>query len=180
MDILAHTLWTNAGARGVNKLRAKKGKSKIMHVGWTAFWGVFPDLFAFTIPFILVILKILTGQISTSSFGQHHVPVAGFDLASYLYQYSHSLVVWVAVFLIVWLISKRPRWELLGWAMHILIDIPSHDIEFYATPFLFPISSYRFPYGISWASKWFMIINYSALALVWGGIWIKKLTRKKK
>jgi hypothetical protein len=179
MDILAHTLWTNAGARGANKLREKKGKPKAVHVGWTAFWGVFPDFFAFTIPFVVAIFKIITGQSSASSFGPPHISTGGFDLAAYLYQWSHSIVIFALVFIIVSLISKRPRYELFGWALHILIDIPSHDIEFYATPFLWPISEYRFPYGISWANKWFMIINYSALVLVWGGILISKLKKKK-
>lgn len=179
MDILAHTLWANAGARGVNSLRAKKGKPKIIHPGWTGFWGVFPDFFAFTIPFILVIFRVITGELSLSSFGEHHVPVAGFDLAAYLYQYSHSLVVWAAVFIIVWIISKRPRWELLGWALHILIDIPSHVIDFYPTPFLFPISEYRFPYGIQWSNMWYMIINYAALVGVWGFILVSKFKKKK-
>ena len=36
MDILAHTLWTNAAARGVNGLREKKVKPKVLNVGWTA------------------------------------------------------------------------------------------------------------------------------------------------
>lgn len=180
MDILAHTLWANAGARGLNKLREKKGKPKIISPGWTGFWGVFPDLFAFAIPLILVIFRVVTGESTLSSFGEHHVPVAGFDLAAYLYQYSHSLVVWAAVFIIVWIVSKRPRWELLGWVLHILIDIPSHDIEFYATPFLFPISDYRFPYGIQWSNMWYMIINYTTLTGVWVWIAIKRFHNKKK
>jgi hypothetical protein len=179
MDILAHTLWANAGARGANKLREKKGKPKLMSPAWTGFWGVFPDLFAFTIPFILVIFRVITGELSLSSFGEHHVPVAGFDLAAYLYQWSHSLVIWAAVFIIVWIISKRPRWELLGWALHILIDIPSHVIDFYPTPFLFPISEYRFPYGIQWSNMWYMIINYAALVGVWIWIIVKKRKSKK-
>lgn len=179
MDILAHTLWANAGARGANRIREKKGKPKLMSPAWTGFWGVFPDLFAFTIPFVIVIFKIITGQVSLSYFGGHHIPVVGFDLASYLYQWSHSLIIWAVVFVIVWIISKRPRWELLGWALHILIDIPSHAIGFYPTPFLFPLSDYRFPYGISWSNVYYMIINYSALILVWGGIiWSKIKSRR--
>lgn len=179
MDILAHTLWTNAGARGVNRLRDKKGKAKLMHVGWTAFWGVFPDFFAFTIPFFIVILKIISGEMSLATFGGHHIPVAGFDIAAYLYQWSHSLVIWAAAFLIVWAISKRPRWELLGWALHIIIDIPSHAIGFYPTPFLFPISNYRFPYGIPWSNVYYMIINYSTLIVVWSTILIKRFRHKR-
>lgn len=178
MDVLAHTLWTNAGARAGNKLAQKKGGKFHVSVGWTAFWGVIPDFFAFTIPFIIALYSIIfTGQ-SFSSMRPSGV-IEGFDLAAYLYQFSHSLVVWAFTFLAVWFFSKRPRYELLGWALHILIDIPSHTIGFYATPFLFPISDYRFPYGVSWANTWYMIINYSALAFVWGKIAINKIRNTK-
>lgn len=179
MDILAHTLWANAGARGVNHVRERKGKTKIIHPGWTGFWGVFPDLFAFTVPFIAMIWRVITGQASLTHWHNHDTVFGGFDLAAYLYQYSHSLVVFAAVFLVVWAITKRPRWELLGWALHILIDIPSHVIDFYPTPFLFPISEYRFPYGIQWSNMWYMIINYAALLSVWTGIIIRKRNMKK-
>lgn len=173
MDVLAHTLWTNAGARAGNKLAEKKGKKFHLHVGWTAFWGVIPDFFAFIIPFIVTLYGVVFGDQSFASMRPSGAPI-GFDLASYLYQFSHSLVVWAFAFCAVWFFSKRPRFELLGWALHILIDIPSHDIGFYATPFLFPISEYRFPYGVSWANKYYMIINYSALAFVWIRIFIKR------
>ncbi len=180
MDIFAHTLWTNAAARGVNKVADKKGKTFHLNVGWTAFWGVFPDLFAFSIPFIIRIYLLITGATAFSSF--FHRPAiseegalpTGFDLAHTLYQYSHSLVIWAIVFLVVWVIYKKPRWELLGWALHILIDIPSHALSFYPTPFLFPISDYKFPYGVQWSNQWYMIINYTALAIVWIGIFWKK------
>ena len=114
------------------------------------------------------------GDLTLKSFGEHHGAVAGFDLAHYLYQYSHSLVIWAFVFILVWVISKRPRYELFGWALHILIDIPSHALSFYPTPFLFPLSSYRFPYGVQWSNQWYMMINYTALLFVWVGILLKK------
>jgi hypothetical protein len=101
-----------------------------------------------------------------------------FDIAAYLYQFSHSLVVWAFVFGVVWYFSKRPRYELLGWALHIFIDIPSHAIGFYPTPFLFPLSDYRFPYGVSWGNTWYMITNYTALAFVWISIAFRKVKRK--
>lgn len=188
MDIFAHVLWANVGARGANAIADKKsevsenlpgfvGKTRRkfhMHPGWTAFFGVAPDFFAFTVPFILGVFSIISGKTSFSDFGPHHMRVGGFDLASYLYQFSHSLIIFILVFILVWILSKRPRWELLGWALHILIDIPSHSINFYPTPFLFPISEYRFPYGISWANHVFMIINYSVLAIIWGWILMRK------
>ena len=178
MDIFAHTLWTNASARGVNAIAKKKGKKFHMHVGWTAFWGVVPDFFAFTAPFIVALYNIIFGGLSFSNTRGPTQVVEGFDLASYLYQFSHSLVIFILVFILVWFISKRPRWEMLGWALHIVIDIFSHSITFYPTPFLFPISEYRFPYGVSWAHPVFMIVNYSLLVLVWGGILFKKYIRK--
>lgn len=179
MDIFAHTLWANAAARTANKKLEKKGKSLRIHPLWTGFWGVFPDLFAFSIPFIISIYGIITGNISFDSLSHHGLP-NGFDLAGTLYQYSHSLVIWTAVFIITWIISKRPRWELLGWLLHILIDIPSHSIEFFPTPFLFPISEYRFPYGISWANQWYMIINYLLLLVVFSYSLFKKKHIKEK
>jgi hypothetical protein len=178
MDILAHTLWTNAGARGANKLAEKKGGKFRVNVGWTAFWGVFPDLFAFTIPFVIALYHVVFGGVSLSVLRDHHGLAGGFDIASFLYQYSHSLVIWAGVFLATWFFSKRPRFELLGWALHILIDIPSHALAFYPTPFLFPLSTYRFPYGVSWSNTWYMIINYTALAFVWINIALKKVSKK--
>jgi len=177
MDILAHTLWANAGGKGLNKVLDKKGKPKLkVHVGWTAFWGVFPDLFAFLIPFVISYSSLL---INGGNFfdARHH---SSFGISSTLYQYSHSLVIWAVVFIIIWIISKRPRLELLGWALHILIDIPSHAIGFFPTPFLFPISEYRFPYGVSWSNKLYMIINYSALLVIYVGFLIKKYKNKIK
>lgn len=174
MDVFAHTLWTNAGARGVNAIAQKQNKKFRLSVGWTAFWGVVPDFFAFTIPFIIALYNIIFGGLSWSQTRDHHELIGGFDLAAYLYQFSHSLIIFILVFILISFLSKRPRWEMFGWALHIIIDIFSHSISFYPTPFLFPISEYRYPYGVSWAHPVFMMVNYSFLALVWGGIALKK------
>jgi len=187
MDILAHTLWTNAAAREANAVAAAKGKKFHISAGWAAFWGIFPDLFAFSIPFTFRFYNLILGNETSSFFFSSRSAVdiegmtasRGFSLAHTLYQYSHSLVIWAVVFIIIWMIFKRPRYELLGWALHILIDIPSHTLSFFPTPFLFPISDYNFPYGLQWSNYWFMIINYGALLLVWGRILLKGLFAKK-
>ena len=179
MDIFAHALWTNAAARGANAVAEKKNKKLNINAGWAAFWGVFPDLFAFTIPAVYTFYRVIFGEIPISSFRDHHTPMAGFNIEHGLYQYSHSLVVWLVVFLIVWIFYKRPRYELLGSALHILIDIPSHILSFFPTPFLFPISDYRFPYGVDWSNRWYMVINYTSLVIVWSGILYKKYFRSK-
>lgn len=164
MDILAHMLWANYGARGLNKKLEKK-KNRTINLKWVTFWGVFPDLFAFTIPFCIAFFSVIFGGQSLGALRNHHGLASGFDIASFLYQFSHSLVIWALVFIVIWIISKRPRLELLGWLLHILIDIPSHAASFYPTPFLFPLSDYRFLHGVSWGNKWYMIINYSLLLI---------------
>lgn len=175
MDILAHMLWANYGARAGN-VKLKKKNKPLINLGWVTFWGVFPDLFAFTIPFCIAIFGSIFGGQSLNTMRSHHVLAGGFDIASFLYQYSHSLVIWAMVFIIFWIVSKRPRLELLGWALHILIDIPSHAGSFYPTPFLFPISDWKFLHGIPWSNKWYMIINYSLLliASLYFFVWRKK------
>jgi hypothetical protein len=70
----------------------------------------------------------------------------------------------------VWLLVRRPVLEMLGWALHILIDIPSHSLRFFATPFLWPLSGYSVD-GIPWGNRWYMLINYSALVIVYLLLW---------
>ena len=191
MDIFAHTLWTSALAREANAIREKgKTSSEIkkrnhVSVGWAAFFGIFPDLFAFTIPFFLRFYLVVVGGNSLGEFFRrppedtNHGLGDGFNLAHNLYNYSHSLVIWAVVFIIVWVYFKRPRFELFGWALHILIDIPSHVLAFFPTPFLFPISDYRFPYGVQWSNWYFMVINYSLLLVVWVRFLVKDYLAKK-
>jgi hypothetical protein len=188
MDILAHTLWANYGSRKANRMIDKRNEKKPevkpipkLNVVWTSFFGVFPDFFAFTIPTIIMFLGLMTGSTTLTELGSRQGPTVGtFSLASNLYQYSHSLVLWAVVFIVVWFIYKRPRFELLGWALHILIDIPSHVISFFPTPFLFPISNYHFPYGVSWGNKYYMIVNYSLLLIctIYMMVSQKKLDKK--
>lgn len=166
MDIFAHGLWSAAAAR------FGKEKEPKLSVGWSAFYGVFPDLFAFTVPFASRFFNLLSGHPHVPFIRDDTAPQ--FALALNLYQYSHSLVVWALVFSIVWIICRRPRYELLAWLLHILIDIPTHTEQFFPTPLFFPISSYHFPYGISWGVPWFMITNYALLGITWITLFMRK------
>lgn len=177
MDILAHSLWAGAGAKKLNDGLEKKSKNKIS-ILWSAIWSIFPDIFAFGVPSLISIYTIIIGKVPLLSL-THHGPSLTkedqvFDLASYLYQYSHSLIIFFLVFLVVWLLLKRPWLPLLGWGFHILLDIPSHSLLFFPTPFLFPISDYHFPYGVHWSNPIFMIINYLLLLVVFVFFVIKR------
>jgi len=175
MDIIAHGLWAGAAYKGANKKLEKPIK-----VWKAAFWGVFPDLFAFTIPFVWLFGNIIFGGMSFADIPrpdavepvpQDTLPI--FNLASMLYSISHSAIIFLIVFGIVFLIFRRPIWELGGWFIHILLDIPTHSYQFYPTPFLWPISGWKFD-GFSWGTPWFLILNYSAIIIAY---WL--LRRKK-
>ncbi len=94
----------------------------------------------------------------------------GFDSLSnateFLYQLSHSLVIFAIVAFVVYIIRRRAVWMIVPWLMHILMDIPTHSYKFYATPFLWPISGWKFN-GISWGQWWFEILNYGALLILY-------------
>jgi hypothetical protein len=66
-----------------------------------------------------------------------------------LYPAGHSLIVFLLVFGLTSILARRVVFEMLGWLLHILIDMPTHSLSYYATRFLWPISDYRVD-GIAW------------------------------
>ncbi len=186
MDIFAHTLWTAALAKGANtNKKVIEKNTKPLRVGWAAFFGVAPDLFAFSPVFFVAFFMLISGKISFGEFGNHHGLSALEAMPSWLdpsglYHISHSVVIFLAVFLVVWAIRRRPYYEMMGWLLHILIDIPSHAASFYPTPFLWPLSDYRFLHGVSWANPTYMIINYSLLVIVWVYFLVKRKKVQEK
>jgi hypothetical protein len=51
--------------------------------------------------------------------------------------------------------------------VHILVDAPSHRRSWFGTQLFWPFSRYQFN-GVSWATREYMLGNYTALALVYG------------
>ena len=150
MDILAHALWTNAAYYKKYKIDRKNRL-------WAILFGILPDLASFSPVFIYAFLTH-TGFLEL--INKKIWPVT---YASTSYQYTHSLVIFALAFLIITAVRKwKIWWPMFGWMLHICIDIFTHK-GFYETPFLFPISKYKFDHGVSWAEPHFMAINYSAL-----------------
>lgn len=165
MDIFAHALWTTAAAVGTRQ-RIRRP----IHLGWAAFWGVFPDLFSFAIPVVIKIWWYATGV--TASLLPDANSARRLRFVWQLYYCSHSLIVFAAVFGIVWVLAKRPVLEMLGWGLHILIDIGTHQGMF-AVHFLWPLSSYGVS-GVRWENHWFMAMNYGALLILYLWMWVQR------
>jgi hypothetical protein len=183
MDILAHSLWTNLAKEGFN-LKFKKEVKTF----WAIFWGIFPDLFAFTPLFVWEFFNLILGrQIITPSpeklepvsFNSLLISILTSSLYSLLYSISHSFIIFALVFGLIYLFKKRIYFVLFGWPLHILIDIPTHSYKF-QTPFLWPISNFKFGGIIYWAEPWFMILNYSSLLIIYAFIYFYKKRKYDK
>ncbi|OGE93891.1 MAG: hypothetical protein A3K08_01555 [Candidatus Doudnabacteria bacterium RIFCSPLOWO2_01_41_7] len=139
---------------------------------WGIAFGVLPDLVSFTpVFFYAFYASIFLQQPFFAGPPGNDNPF--FEYAVQTYNYSHSIVIWAAVLILVWLIPhlfwKKGAgfpWILLGWALHIFIDIFTHTEAFFATPFLFPLSGLKVSV-ISWAHPVFMVINYSLLLILY-------------
>jgi hypothetical protein len=172
MDIISHALWSGALFESVN-LKLKKRR---FNLWWAAFWGTFPDVFAFVIPYIIFSIIIIsqngfniTNLITTIKSPAYESIVIG------LYSISHSLIIFAAVFLLTWLIFRKPIWILFGWLSHILIDIPTHTIGHYATPMFWPISNFKINGIAYWREPIVMIVDITLLIIIY---WI--ILRKER
>ncbi len=159
MDTLAHGLWSFA------VFHRKK------YVWLAVLFGVLPDLLSFGMIFLI---NILNGNLRRGPPPLSSLP----DWLFAAYNMTHSFIIFIAVFILIYLITKKWLWPLTAWAIHILIDIPTHSSRFFPTPFLWPLSNYKFD-GISWATGWFMLLNYGALMAVFLIIARNKAKEKK-
>ena len=96
-----------------------------------------------------------------------------------LYNISHSLIITSFVILIVFIILKRIPIYIWAWPIAIVMDVLTHTKSFLPTPFLWPVSNWRFP-GITWASWQFTIVNYTLIITFLAIIFMKRRNTKKQ
>ncbi len=78
------------------------------------------------------------------------------------------------MFGLVSILARRIVFEMLGWLLHILIDIPTHSLRYYSTRFLWPVSEFRID-GIAWWTPWLWAATYAALVAVYVLMWRRGL-----
>mgnify|MGYP001574126082 FL=1 len=159
MDIFSHGLWSYA------IFHRKKYALKAVLA------GILPDILSFGPHFILSIFagSFVRGKPSLSSIPEY---------VSTLYNLTHSLIIFTIVVLLIYIFFRKFYIWLLAWPLHTFVDIFTHDASFFPTPFLYPISNYRFN-GYSWGHPKFLLIDYSLIVLVYIFIFYSKKRKKK-
>jgi hypothetical protein len=153
MDIISHGLWATVP---FYKRRSYKPRLAFL-------FGVLPDIAAFAPQFLF----LLVARPALSGFRGHLPPDLVHPFTYMFYSFTHSLVIFGAVFLAVFFIRRgKFLWEMSGWGLHILLDIPTHNNDFFLTPFLWPISDFHIN-GTSWIYPKFLAANYTLLAAIY-------------
>ena len=164
MDIVSHGLWGGL-AFGRNTKKSF----------WLSFFcGIAPDLFSFGLFSVMNILGLVSGP---DWSGGPPDPQTIPQYVHMLYNITHSFVIFFVVFFFVWLIRKKPLYEMLAWPLHILMDIPTHSTKFFPTPFLWPFVDYRVD-GISWAHPFIFFPNWILLIALYLYFFVYKKHKK--
>lgn len=149
MDVLAHFLWSSAVF------------FRYKWCWWAGVVGMLPDLLSMG---ILTIVRAIQFFFEDWAYILGPVP----QWLNYLYNFTHSIVIWVLLFWIIWLWVQKPPYIMFAWLLHIVIDIFTHAPGHFPTPILWPFSTWYYAYGVRWVTPLFMVINYSALAVLYG------------
>lgn len=163
MEIVAHALWASAAV-----ITAKKRTKMRISLGWTIWWGTFPDVLAFGPSIVFGLWLLLTGSAGSVPAGDPVLPHV--HIGPPLYPAAHSLLAFLTMSSLATVLTRRVVFSMLGWLLHIVIDIPTHSLSYYATRFLWPISDYRVD-GIAWWTPWLWTATYAALVAVFFLLW---------
>jgi hypothetical protein len=164
MDTLAHGLW--GGAAFYRERRRKFFAAVLL--------GMTPDLFSFGLFHVTN-----PGWIGRRLIGEISGPPDIAILPGYLfhaYNITHSLIVWGAIFAVLWLARRKPPWLVSAAMLHVVCDIPTHTERYFPTPFLWPFPT-PFVNGIAWSTPWFIATNYTAIAAVYAVLFFSSRQR---
>jgi len=154
MDTLSHALWGSIVFGRENRKNF-----------WVAFlFGAIPDLLSFGLLFVAMAIGI--GAQLNFSAGPPDPSLIP-EYVSVMYNFTHSFIIFGLLFVLVWVIFKRPIYEMLAWPLHTAMDIFTHSREFFPTPFLWPISGYDVD-GIPWSHPYIFLTNVVFLLILYG------------
>ena len=171
MDVVAHALWAGAAATWVARRDARVGRRTIAA---TVALAVLPDLLPIAPALVVSLgdtapLQFLYAHISAVPQSEPQMPAWAAGLAHHLHCVLHSVIVAAVVSAIAWWRIPAARLPLMGWWLHILLDIPTHSGDYYPVPIFYPLTYWGFD-GVAWTAPWMLALNYLALLAVYAGL----------
>ena len=150
MDFVSHSLW------GGVALGRSSRKAFLIAAGIS----LLPDLLTEGLFAVLHLLDI--GGMPSWSDGHPNIPAYP-SWAQHLYSGTHSFVLFTPTFVLLWASVGKPAWIIGAWGLHILIDIPTHSLALFPTPFLWPLSDFKIN-GLAWHSP--VVFGANVLLLI--------------
>jgi hypothetical protein len=165
MDFVSHALWGGVSFGRKNK------RIFLLAAGIS----ILPDILTEGLFSVLYLLNI--GSMPGWEHG--HPNISDYPLfAETLYNITHSLIAFAMVFGLFWIVSRRPVWIVAAWGLHILIDIPTHSLALFPTPFLWPVSEIKVD-GIGWDNPVILAIDMVLLVTAYT-LWLYPGFHKSK
>ncbi len=167
MDVLAHGLW----AAVVCRWRGHSRPIARSTTRWTIGLAVAPDLVQLT-PIVTAALITPQGWSAMQSYFhalpgyQQVLPPQVELIAHHLHCSMHSALVAAVVTFLSWMLLRRFWLPMLGWWMHIVIDVFTHSADFYPSPVLYPVTQRGFD-GWAWNDPWQLALNYGLITILW-------------
>lgn len=170
MDALAHALWAGAGLVALHRRRRVARTTAALtltlavlpdavHMLPVAAWALGSGSWAAWLGFALATPTTEPALPAWVALWSHH-----------LHCVLHSAVVAGGVTALLWAVRRAFWLPLAGWWSHIVIDVFTHSADYYPVPVLYPVTYAGFD-GIAWNTPWFMVLNYSALAVTGLALW---------
>ena len=157
MDFVSHALWGGVSF-------GRKNRNNFL---WAAGISILPDVLTEGLFGVLY----LTGIGGMPGWENGHPNITDYPMfAQYLYSFTHSLVIFALVFALLTVVLRKPVWIVAAWGLHVLIDIPTHSLALFPTPFLWPISDFRVD-GIGWDNPVILAIDVVLLIAVYS-LWL--------
>ncbi len=173
MDFITHFLWFFVLTW--NKYFAK-GK-KFFGVRWNKKAGF---IFAVAPDFALIPHLLFMGYYWLSGVPYAQAKTMMPEWTFGIYQFFHSYIFWAAVALLLYFAARSYFMPfLLGWGLHITIDVFLHQGHFANRP-LYSLTTLVINGFFEWDENWlFIAANFAVLACILFWFWRKGLTWKK-
>lgn len=167
MDTLSHGLWGGI-------LFGRSGKKAF----WLSFaFGSLPDVLVFGPTFAMLFFAFITGGETSRPDPPDIASMPRYITAGY--DITHSLIVFAIAFAAIWLLRRKPLYEMLAWPAHIVLDVPTHTTEFFPTPYLWPLAHPEVN-GISWSHPLIFIPNVILLAVLYCWFYVVRPRLRKR